>query len=107
MERARTSVAAGGPELVATDVPITNLAAERMTLSEAEKRIWGKQTSPSGQEMDRSVWLVTMDGLWHAGMAIPNGDLTPDPNSDPNPLHHFFVIVDATTGEVVESAGKP
>jgi len=100
IQRASQAAAFGGPELSPSQVSPSHFAAEQMTFAEAANQIW--QTSGSSvQDPERRVWLVTMDGEWYAGMAAPPAPLTP------NALHHFSVIVDATTGEAIGSSGKP
>jgi hypothetical protein len=100
IQRASQSAAYGGPELSPSKVAPGNFTAERMTFTEAVTRI-SQTSSLNAQDSERSVWLVTMDGEWYAGMAAPGTPLTQ------HALHHFSVIIDATTGDVLESVGKP
>lgn len=100
IQRASQAAAYGGPELSPSKVAPGNFTAERMTFAEAENRI-SQTSSANAQDPERRVWLVTMDGEWYAGMAAPGTPLTQ------HALHHFSVILDASTGDVIESVGSP
>lgn len=101
IQHARDIASVNQPELEATNVPFTNVRAERMTFLEAVKRAWKTDAVPSGQDPQQTVWLVTMDGEWHNAFPMPTG--TPPQQ----PLHHFTAIVDAMTGEMLGSSYTP
>jgi hypothetical protein len=79
------------PPLVASDVRPTNVRAEQMTLADAAKRqthiVQGGRTQENPNTM---IWYITMDGSW-TNQLLPT----------PTPLHHFYCIIDASTGRVM------
>lgn len=101
IQRARDIASVNQPEIEATNIPFTNVRAERMPLAEASNRLWGSSVGSQGQNPQQIVWLVTMDGEWHNAFPMPTG--TPVQQ----PLHHFGAIVDATTGEMLGSSYTP
>lgn len=101
IQRARSLVSVNQPEIEATNVPLTNVRAESMTYAEASNRVWKDASVPAGQDPQRRVWVVTMDGEWHSAFPAPTG------TAPQQPLHHFAVIIDATTGDMFGSSARP
>jgi len=91
------------PEISGALVTPQNVQTEQMTLGEAEQRIHGNPTAPSGHAPEMPVWYVTMDGLWANEVSAP--DLTPSVTQQP--YHSYRIILDARTGLEIESSLQP
>lgn len=89
------------PEISGSQVTLSNVHAERITLSEAVKRIDDNNSVATGYSPDMLVWLVTMDGIWLD--EFPR--LTDLPT--PEPYQHFIIIIDAKSGLEIERAARP
>lgn len=91
----------GGPEIEVLPATPSNPRAELMTHLEAMKRYLQADSVPVGQDPDKLVWVVTMDGLWR--------DAFPRPTEAPTPelLFHYIVVLDAETGGHFASGATP
>ena len=89
------------PEISGAQVTPSNVHAELMTLGKAVKRIQEDNSVATGDDPEKLVWLVTMDGIWLDEFPLPTGLPTPEP------YHHFTYIIDQKTGLEIESSGHP
>lgn len=89
------------PELSSSQEEPSNIIAEQLTLGEAVKKVNEKNEPAVGYDSNMIVWLVSMDGIWL--------DEFPKPGDFPTPMpyHHYFVILDAKTGQTIETAALP
>lgn len=101
IQRARDLATINQPEIEATIVPLTNIRAERMKLEDAFKRVMNNDGMTTGQDAQRLVWLVTMDGEWRNVPPMPIG------TSTQTALKRFTLIIDATTGDTLGSTFTP
>ena len=78
------------PEISASQVPPSNIVAEKMTLEEAAKRLNSDpQEIFSNVNSNTKIWLVSMNGIW-----LP-ADV---PGVSQQPFQHLYLIIDAKTG---------
>jgi hypothetical protein len=101
IEIAIESASMSHPELSGSQVPPSNIRAQQMTLEEATRRIYEGNHVGDGYAPDMLVWIVTMDGMWL--------DEFPRPTDvpAPKPYRHLVMILNAKTGEEIESAARP
>ncbi len=78
-----------------------NPQAELLTLGEANHRVFGQAQLAPGESPDQAVWLVTLEGAWRDESSRPTGIPTPVL------WHHYYVIIDANTGEFLSSTAGP
>ena len=89
------------PELSGSQEKPSNINAEQTTLGEAVKKINQKNEPAVGYDSNMIVWLVSMDGIWLDEFPKPADFATP------MPYHRYFVILDAKTGQTIETAALP
>lgn len=95
----------GFPELSGALEGPFNPHAELMTLAEAYVRLDISPSNAQGDSARQPVWLVTLDGTWRSEAQAPGA---PDSASQSAPLlHHYLLIVDATSGEVTTTTVRP
>ena len=81
------------PESSGSQVPPSNIQADKMTLEDAAKRLDSNpQNAFSEESLDTQVWLVTMDGIW-----LP-ADV---PGVVQKPFQHLSIIIGAKTGSEI------
>ena len=88
------------PEISGAQVTPSNVQAELMTLGKAVKRIQEDNSVATGDDPEKLVWLVTMDGIWLDEFPLPTGMPTPEP------YHHFAIIIDQKTGWEIECSAR-
>lgn len=91
-----TAVAqARGDQVTAPLEEPRNPQAELMTLAAAYQRLAMQALDSPGQTQDGPAWLVTLEGSWQIASTGAADAPTPEP------YHHYWVILDATTGALV------
>ena len=89
MEKAIEITSMSIPEISGSQVPPSNIHAEKMTLEEAVKRLNSNLENVSEKSAESPVWLVSMDGLWLPVSA---------PGLTQKPYRHASIVLDAKTG---------
>jgi len=78
------------PEIGGSQVTPSNIAAEKMTLVEAAKRLNSNpQETFSEGSPNTQVWLVSMNGVWLPAAV---------PGVVQKPFQHLYIVIDAKTG---------
>ena len=78
------------PEISGSQVTPSNIAAEKMTLVEAAKRLNSNpQETFSEVSPNTQVWLVSMNGVWLPAAV---------PGVVQKPFQHLYLVMDGKTG---------
>jgi hypothetical protein len=90
------------PEISGSLVLPREIRARQTTLASALQTVLGHDASiPAGYKPDMIVWVVTMEGWWTDEFPRPTDSPTPEP------YRHLAVILDAGTGQEIESSHQP
>ena len=84
----------GGTELGRIETLPTNIQATQMTLGAIQDRV-------TPDDPNLPVWLVSMEGIW-----TPGGFVSPDYAAQ-HPLHHYSIIINAKSGNVLWVRATP
>jgi hypothetical protein len=87
------------PEMSGSQVALSNIHAEKMTVEEAIKRFNANSWNAfSGASPDMQIWLVSMDGIW-----LPANV----PGVVQKPYQHLSIVIDAKTGDEIYRNMQP
>lgn len=98
---ALTLASGSRPEVSGALATPTNVQATLMSLGDAQLKLHRQVNAIAGRKLESLAWLVTMEGLW------ANEAQAPGLTATQQPFHHLAVIVDADSGEEIESSLRP